>query len=227
LVHICAIEIHSARTRSSVAVSARVRQCIACCRHSLGVARRSMISPGPRKGTARGCSGAGEASRFSGSWPRKVAQLEIVGRLGVRAHAVIPHQLTVSEMGPWPRTLYRWLLRFVDLLSDLRNKSFPKVRAEMGAWAEKDEAISANDDAAARRQFRLRLRQPIARAAVEGEASSGSLTTAGLAAVRFDSRRSDTRSRPDRRLLRPRRKPSRCDQLCIAHGITTIGVAII
>jgi hypothetical protein len=186
-----------------------------------------MISPGPRKGTARGCSGAGEASRFSGSWPRKVAQLEIVGRLGVRAHAVIPHQLTVSEMGPWPRTLYRWLLRFVDLLSDLRNKSFPKVRAEMGAWAEKDEAISANDDAAARRQFRLRLRQPIARAAVEGEASSGSLTTAGLAAVRFDSRRSDTRSRPDRRLLRPRRKPSRCDQLCIAHGITTIGVAII
>jgi hypothetical protein len=104
---------------------------------------------------------------------------------------------------------------------------FRKFRAEMGAWAENDEAISANDDAAARRQFRLRLRQPIARAAVEGEASSGSLTTAGLAAVRFDSRRSDTRSRPDRRLLRPRRKPSRCDQLCIAHGITTIGVAII
>jgi hypothetical protein len=39
--------------------------------------------------------------------------------------------------------------------------------------------------------------------AVESEASSGTLTTAGLAAVHFDSRRSDTRSRRDRRLLRP------------------------
>jgi hypothetical protein len=47
LAHICAIEIHSARTRSSVAVSARVRKCAACCRHSLGVARRSMSSPSP------------------------------------------------------------------------------------------------------------------------------------------------------------------------------------
>jgi hypothetical protein len=52
--------------------------------------------PQPQERTARGCSGAREASRFSGSWPRIVAQLEIVGRLGVRAHAVIPHQLTLS-----------------------------------------------------------------------------------------------------------------------------------
>ena len=35
-----AIDTHSARTRSSVAVSAYVRQCAACCRRSLGVARQ-------------------------------------------------------------------------------------------------------------------------------------------------------------------------------------------
>jgi hypothetical protein len=76
---------------------------------------------------------------------------------------------------------------------------------------------------------KVRMTEPQPRAAiiyteigaVESEASSGSLTTAGLAAVRFDSRRSDTRSRRDRRRPCPRRKPSRCARLCIAHGITT------
>ena len=42
----------------------------------------------------------------------------------------------------------------------------------------------------------------------------------GLGSGSFRFPASDTRSRRDRRLLRPRRKPSRCDQLCIAHGIT-------
>jgi RNA polymerase sigma-70 factor (ECF subfamily) len=36
---------------------------------------------------------------------RIVAHLEIVRRLGVRAHAVIPHQLTVSEWLPLPKPL--------------------------------------------------------------------------------------------------------------------------
>jgi hypothetical protein len=45
---ISAIEIHTARSRSSAAVSARARQSAACCQHSLGVAKRSMsIAPIP------------------------------------------------------------------------------------------------------------------------------------------------------------------------------------
>jgi hypothetical protein len=40
-------ELQSARRRSSVAVSARLWQCTACSRHSLGVARKSTSSPSP------------------------------------------------------------------------------------------------------------------------------------------------------------------------------------
>jgi hypothetical protein len=89
-----AIEIHTARSRSSAAASARVRQSAACSQHSLGVGKAVHEKPEPQTGTARGCSGAGEASRFSGSCHPHSCSVETVGRLGVRAHTVIPHQLT-------------------------------------------------------------------------------------------------------------------------------------
>src|SRR5262249_49548934 len=50
LVQINAIETSSARTLLSLAVSARVRQCAACWRHSFTMARRSM---GPREDVTR------------------------------------------------------------------------------------------------------------------------------------------------------------------------------
>jgi hypothetical protein len=76
---------------------------------------------------------------------------------------------------------------------------------------------------------KVRMTEPQPRAAiiypeigaVESEASSSSLTTAGLAAVRFDSRRSDTRSRRDRRLLRLAASRADATGFCIAHGMTT------
>jgi len=56
-VQISAIEVHTARNRSSAAASARVRQNAACSQHSLGVAKRSMRGPSPRTGPREDAAG--------------------------------------------------------------------------------------------------------------------------------------------------------------------------
>ncbi len=71
LIHISAIETNTARTRSSLTVSARLRQCAACCRYSLGVTRRPMVAPA-QDGTMRGCGGSLRGvkgpSSYAGNW---------------------------------------------------------------------------------------------------------------------------------------------------------------
>ncbi len=88
--HICAIEIHSARTRSSVAASAR-----AAMRNLLPTLAWSgkavHLSSSPRTGSREDSAGLGGASRLPGvlSWA--------AGRDGVAARAVTAHQLTESQ----------------------------------------------------------------------------------------------------------------------------------
>jgi len=89
-VQISAIEIHTARSRSSAAASARVRQSAACCQHSPGVAKRSMSNPSPRTGPREDAAGLKRRQGFlaaPGATPRVGRKREpLLLVVGVRQH---------------------------------------------------------------------------------------------------------------------------------------------
>jgi hypothetical protein len=71
LVQINAIETSSARTLSSLAVSARVRQCAACCRHSV---YNGKAAHGPREDVTRQVGASSCRERLSYSFSLGIAE---------------------------------------------------------------------------------------------------------------------------------------------------------
>jgi hypothetical protein len=88
-----------------------VRQSAACCQHSLGVAKRSMRSPGPRTGPREDAAGSLEASRLSGSCHPHRCSVGLQEGAGSRERTVTPS--AGAPRGHRPRLLPETALRLI------------------------------------------------------------------------------------------------------------------